>query len=75
MYPANRLLRPRPLFPHDGWIGRGVNGCHGVNRLKPGTYQQQIGRAGRQQAHGKREVHALAAGMEDRSHPENIRRF
>ncbi len=44
--------------------------------LRPPPHQHQIGRARRQQPHGKRDVHSLAGGFEGRSHHgENIRRF
>src|ERR1700738_285420 len=55
---------------HDGGMGRGVN------RLEPGAYQGQIGRAGREQRDGQRDMHARAGGLKGRSHdPQNIRRF
>ena len=44
--------------------------------LQPGAYQRQIGRAGCEQRHGERDMHAFAGGLQDRFHdPQNIRRF
>src|ERR1700735_4228027 len=44
--------------------------------LEPRTDQQQIRRAGRQQRHRERDMHALSGrGFEGRSHGQNIRRF
>jgi len=36
--------------------------------LEPGAYQRDVGRAGRQQRDGERELDTLAGGLEDRSH-------
>ena len=48
----------------------------GVNRLQPGAYQHQVGRTGRQQRDGQRDMHAFAGGLQGHLHgPQNIRRF
>ena len=59
-----------PIASYVQGIGRAVN------RLQPGAYQHQVGRAGRQQCDGQRDMHAFAGGLQGHSHgPQNIRRF
>jgi hypothetical protein len=56
-----------PSFLHDGWNG------FGVNRLKPGAYQHQVGRAGCEQRDGQPEIQAFAGGLADRAHGQKHR--
>ncbi len=44
----------------------GTTACLKISQKSP--YQRDIGRAGRKQADSQRQLHALAKGMEDRSH-------